>query len=913
MIDVVSAVHQLDLQASGGSVPAGAGAPAQMPDDPGLPALRSNGITVFRNDRWDSVVAPRLVRASRLEAKPTVVDQCNETLYADDLVRGYAVDVQTAGGTWVSLCAREARYRIGDHAFPTGTGTVSEEGHIGLTAGRTEDQAKLKVHESLFSWDGWSLAVPPPPCVDADHDSCSPASAKQMNLIVADHAVRCGTLPKLRFGERYRLRARMVDIGGNSLSLEGNGAGSANRHFGVASAASTPDIHFLRAQVPRAPALYAVKDTLSPSSEGPQTHDAATIWFRTGDGKNEYFLAPPPISLEMAISHGLFDPCDVNKFNDEVEAVRERAAAERWSPFFSKDKLPFFPDPTVTGVRVRGLPTQNGKNNGTRVIPFAKPSGTRVILHDATGRQGEYHDVPTGTSELHIYLVPGADVPLLISSCISASGFDLLSAASFVEPATRPSIRTAAMAGMNETLCPPRLVRAIHAVSTPKAPTEVTIKPVRTAFASRAQLSGTIKLDSGQAGTIEFQGTWDEVIDDPNVPLPRTVSQLVGKSSQQSLPTGSPGTVNIVNVDAFHDFTSTAARTVTYQSFVASRYKSFFPGATAVAGPRLQVPVKSSAPPPPPRVISIVPTFGWDAPHHRSGFSLRIYLDRPWFTSGLGEALAVLLPPKGTAIGTVVSKPWYSQWGRDPLWPDGPVSQDLPLVLRPEHFVGRSSALAPSNLSLTTTGGSSDPVEVALYDLEIARNYNMDRRLWFVDMAVDLGQLRANSVYSPFLRLALARYQPLGLAPPEDQQDMRLSTMTTADIIQLTNDRIARMTRSGDQISLFLEGIFPQNADTSMSVVASYQTHDGQGSPDVGWQDPEPAQGAAPDANPGTKKLVFSRNANGGSWAFKEPWALPARNGRLTRIILTEYECYTSSDGRDGAGRRAVYFDIFDL
>ena len=60
--------------------------------------------------------------------------------------------------------------------------------------------------------------------------------------------------------------------------------------------------------------------------------------------------------------------------------------------------------------------------------------------------------------------------------------------------------------------------------------------------------------------------------------------------------------------------------------------------------------VPSSAPPDEPRVLYTVPTFRWndsaspgrlDSTRLRNG--LRVWLDRPWFSSGDGELLGVLI------------------------------------------------------------------------------------------------------------------------------------------------------------------------------------------------------------------------------------------------------------------------------
>lgn len=71
-----------------------------------------------------------------------------------------------------------------------------------------------------------------------------------------------------------------------------------------------------------------------------------------------------------------------------------------------------------------------------------------------------------------------------------------------------------------------------------------------------------------------------------------------------------------------------------------------------VIGPEVTTWIKSSAPPPAPELLYVIPTFGWVRSEDettkkswRRGGGLRVYLNRPWNVSGYGEMLAVILPP----------------------------------------------------------------------------------------------------------------------------------------------------------------------------------------------------------------------------------------------------------------------------
>src|SRR5207237_8685075 len=96
-----------------------------------------------------------------------------------------------------------------------------------------------------------------------------------------------------------------------------------------------------------------------------------------------------------------------------------------------------------------------------------------------------------------------------------------------------------------------------------------------------------------------------------------------------------------------------------------------------------------SARPEAPKVLYIVPTFKWERNANgtkRTGGGLRIYLDRPWYSSGDDEKLAVLLPAGGKLDAKM--EPFVSLWGKDPIWASGPArngelnGNDFPLALK---------------------------------------------------------------------------------------------------------------------------------------------------------------------------------------------------------------------------------------
>ncbi len=216
--------------------------------------------------------------------------------------------------------------------------------------------------------------------------------------------------------------------------------------------------------------------------------------------------------------------------------------------------------------------------------------------------------------------------------------------------------------------------------------------------------------------------------------------------------------------------------------------------------------VLSSARPPAPEIEYVIPTFGWQrsaegerVSSNRSGGGLRVYLKRPWFASGAGELLGVVVgQPAGRlrqsgrapAVGMDALAPYITQWGMDPVWRSVPT----PTSWTPGLQNFRNAVATESNLTLDELPGAR--VSVAGYVVgwwDEAGNltgYDEQRQLWYCDIELDPGQS-----YYPFVRLALTRYQPNSISwQGADPGDVKLSRVVLADFAQLTPDRFASVT-----------------------------------------------------------------------------------------------------------------------
>ena len=138
-----------------------------------------------------------------------------------------------------------------------------------------------------------------------------------------------------------------------------------------------------------------------------------------------------------------------------------------------------------------------------------------------------------------------------------------------------------------------------------------------------------------------------------------------------------------------------------------------------------------------------------------------------------------------------------TQWGMDPIWDaPPPPSQAVPL---PQHF--GNAVEIPSGLTLEGPPGVANvPISVAGHSVR----YDTDRQLWHCDI-----ELNSGVAYFPFIRLALARYQPKSLP------DAHLSRVVLADYVQLVPERAASIAFDGFDptlLQLAVTGVLFANA-----------------------------------------------------------------------------------------------------
>ncbi|MCL7491601.1 peptidoglycan-binding protein [Streptomyces sp. MCA2] len=264
---------------------------------------------------------------------------------------------------------------------------------------------------------------------------------------------------------------------------------------------------------------------------------------------------------------------------------------------------------------------------------------------------------------------------------------------------------------------------------------------------------------------------------------------------------------------AKHEFGDTKHRTVRYHPVAGSKFADYFPPQFAtpgankltVEGAAQEYSVLSSKPPMAPRLLYCVPTLtlehvgGPPGPivHQRRGRGIRVYLDRPWFSSGDGELLGVVLgePPGGDPKSA--RDACVTLMGRDPIHRSAPVFAPTPeMFTNAERQSGKLSLSTPSGPLPVTVVGFTPQFEAGTPKSDEDSDEDKDKTgRWFCDLDLDTGD-----ACLPFVRLALVRYQPDSIPGAEIS-----STVVLTDLVRTLPDRELRVTR-GDSLSVSLTG-----------------------------------------------------------------------------------------------------------
>jgi hypothetical protein len=785
-----------------------------------LPALRSSGFSLLRAGEASNhaELIRRVARAQAIAQQPITKNAPLLLLGHDDTTIGYRVDV------WDEQKSRwRSTSRISGQAT-RGNGTLPFDGEGFVSSSLTKDpNGTVRANDVIARWLGWSICARRPEEPSGDGSFLTPAGAG----IKIVREVVPSTLPTLRFGHQYRFRVRKVDACGGGLPSPLAG----DKDLTGATEAQT----FLRTE-PVGPPVFAFGTEAVPGESSTQ------MVIRSGPGlvlfgtqRSIRYVLPPDATIEFASMHGVFDTSQ--GVPEEAAYLRFRegslwANGTRPAGGFPKKadltaatthvngppSIPYMPDPTTRAASffvLDGLQANELTSFSTMQLAFARdgaayPDGWAAATLALTTATDEEASAVVRGSVLTIALPPGRRVTLACASSIATEQLQKFAVRAWaldgIPPALHADYDSAAQAGAVPALSPPRIITLAHATQQPKVPVLIpsmirTVK--RDTGDTTLRLQGKVEIDLTTTAAVAIQGTWEEWIDNgPGAQVPsknlKTVNFVDLKASISALP-----------FDALCPFFGTRRASIAVTPIATSAFAEHFPAGVdcTCSGTVVEIQVAASQAPAPPRFAYAIPTFAWSltrpsalsAVSVRRGNALRLYLERPWFTSGPAEKLAVII-----ASSPGQQSSYVSRWGPDPVSaaPPGPVPFGA------ADFIDKSVPRVSFNSWKDKTQNTGETVILALHDV----TYDAATDHYFCDISFDEASFRG--AYSPFVQLIIGAYQPLSEplsdsspdhSNPDSQlwegRDPGLSATVTLPWLQVPSDRVLTVTLSEDPAS----------------------------------------------------------------------------------------------------------------
>lgn len=379
-------------------------------------------------------------------------------------------------------------------------------------------------------------------------------------------------------------------------------------------------------------------------------------------------------------------------------------------------------------------------------------------------------------------------------------------------------------------------------------------------------------------------------------------------------------------------FGDTKHRWVDYRLNAVSRYREYF-DKILTENPSLntiresdwveKVNILSSARPNAPEVDYIIPTFEWKKSdqqtkmiHERLGGGLRIFIKRPWFSSGADEKLAVLIPSKKDTFTIMGRATPYSQdytnWGIDPLLFAAKPSGNSPDIQNFRHSPEIDEDLAYPD-------DSNKKATAVVYPV----HFDVERQLWYCDIA-----LNAQQIYFPFIKLVLARYQKHSVR--KNNTDVCLSPSVVSDMIQLVPERKSTVTF----INVAQKSKFKVEVTGTLYNERQFAIHGNKSFLRISFLDGENAQPIDGIIEPASKKSILDKNLvsidinasliNNNVYTISKDFTLPEKyNKTAFKVLIEEYECgpnkmdidrnYKERLEQSEETDRLIYADVFEV
>jgi len=653
-----------------------------------------------------------------------------------------------------------------------------------------------------------------------------------------------------------------------------------------------------------------------------------------------------------------------------------------------KVDLIYLPDPAAIGVALflaDGYDDSHSQSFSPRLFSFftnseLSPSDTNVNVSDDEWYKAKSLRIQLAEGEttfdwnasdrlLRVSLPKGERIKLKFSTFWRSKDVEEFSGMWQLlkeeNPVNISKLRELVYTGRHWMISPARELELTHAVLLPVvAPKIEEIIPDRDYSDTYTWLNTRFSVHGFSTHKVEYRARWRDATDDPrstqpdwkensgnikgvqvdyhdksitkgNLPEKKDPSKQIKMQGQNQMEIKPlKATLNSEFSGALkHKFGDSKHRYVDYQPEGTTRYSEQFEKLAKAEGLEFsrdgewleRVNILSSDRPKAPLLDYVIPTFEWRKTktqnvmrQHRLGGGLRVYIKRPWFSSGEDEMLAVLLPGNDPSKfkqslmavgGSSGFNSMVSHWALDPIRPSKPETMNYPAIndFRHNPTVGNA---------LVYPGREDVKVNCVAYPVE----FDKERKLWFADFAINHGKM-----YFPFVKLALARYQPHSVR--KGNRDVCLSSVVMADYIQLVPERLATLTFKKDNMNsrftLQIEGVISnaldQNGNTGNFISISF----------VDPQLVQPIYGMVSDGRneeslteEGVRIPISGKNVINNYFTISREFKLSRKyKDQALQVIVQEYEGSPNSLNRTSSllkiseenQARMVYADVFKI
>jgi hypothetical protein len=465
-------------------------------------------------------------------------------------------------------------------------------------------------------------------------------------------------------------------------------------------------------------------------------------------------------------------------------------------------------------------------------------------------------------------------------------------------------------------MCRPTMVRLTHATDRPVAKPKVTMVPPLTSNSASVTDPKNVlvgaTLDPWSTSKVALVANWDEMTDDVNQNS-YTKKALEAQLWESSIAKKSDsGEIKVIKTQ--FPFSDTRYRRLVINARGTARYGDVFGKSdkqtrTLDSDP-VTLDILATAAPKAPDVEYVLPNLRWELLREKRTrtMGLTVVLNRPWFSSGIGEQLAVVTAPCANENGPMVDnigasfdpneENKVSAWGvfNDwlPVLPKDAAKKGIQILMDATRIKDKDDAVPPpdtDNFSIVNIGGKD------YWALLFAPRFNELDQQWFVNLA-----LSSPPTYGAVVRLLTARYQKHAV------QGANLSDVSMCDFALLRPDRAVNIISKWEGIKrkmrIQIVGLAPTLPDGVNGVVVP-QTYI-----EVRHFETEPNKPHYFDWRAGDVVSVDPNFPTAGNVLWQATFDYPWQGGRL---VAQEWEIWPAAEDTNKTAALPVYSDVIPL